>query len=103
MSNAEKYRIIQDPDYGYRRLDPIPKEREITKFYQSQYYNLVRKGKRAPDVHKLMTDGEEADREHSWLSSSLYSDILAVLEQKGNLISKRLLGIGCGTSEFMLS
>ena len=101
MSNAEKYRIIQAPDYGYRRLDPIPNEREITEFYQSQYYNLVRKGKRAPDVHKLMTDGEEADREHSWLSSSLYSDILAVLEQKGNLISKRLLDIGCGTGEFI--
>lgn len=101
MSNTEKYRIIQDPDYGYRRLDPIPDEGETTKFYQSQYYDLIRKGERAPDVHKLMAGGEEADRERSWLSSSVYSDILAVLEQKGNLSSKRLLDVGCGTGEFI--
>lgn len=98
---SEKYQIIPDSVYGYRRLDPIPAEKEITKFYQSRYYDLIRKGERAPDVGRLMAGGEEADRERSWLGLTLYVDILAVLEQQSKLNSKRLLDIGCGTGDFI--
>lgn len=99
--NSEKYRVIQDPVYGYKRLDPVPDEKEVTKFYQSRYYDLIRKGERAPDVRRLMAGGEEADRERSWLRSTLYADILVALEQQSSLNSKRLLDIGCGTGELL--
>lgn len=99
--SSEDYQIIQDPVYGYRRLAPVPDEKEVTKFYQGRYYDLIRKGEHAPDVGRLMAGGEEADRERSWLHSTLYADILAVLEQQSILNSKRLLDIGCGTGEFI--
>ena len=55
-----KHRVIQDPDYGYRRLDPIPHNKEIADFYQSQYYDLIRKGGRAPEIRRLYDDNAEA-------------------------------------------
>lgn len=96
-----KYQIIQDPTYGYRRLDPVPDEGEIAEFYQSQYYDLISKGGRAPELRRLMKGGEEAERERSWLRSTLHADILAVLEKQSNLSSKRLVDIGCGTGDFI--
>jgi len=97
----EKYQVIQDPIYGYRRLDPVPDEKEVTKFYENRYYDLIRKGGRASDVRRLMAGGEDAEREREWLHSSLYADILSVLEQQSSLNSKRLLDVGCGTGELI--
>lgn len=97
-----KYKVIPDPVHGYRRLDPVPDETEITGFYQSKYYDLIRKGQRAPEICRLMSGGEKAAAEASWLRSTLYADILAVLEQHKNPgHHQRLIDIGCGTGEFI--
>lgn len=63
MDKQQNYRVIKDPIYGYGRLEPVPDVREITKFYESRYYDPIRKGERAPDVRRLMAGGTEAERE----------------------------------------
>ena len=34
-----KYKIIQDPVYGYTRIDPIPTKEELDKFYTEDFYS----------------------------------------------------------------
>ncbi len=97
--HSEKYRIVQDPVHGYRRLDPIPDENEISRFYQSQYYDLIRKGGRAPELRRLMAGGDEAAGERAWLRAALFSDIGYVLNQHAP--GKRVLDVGSGTGELL--
>ena len=97
--NIKKYKVIQDPIYGYRRLDPVPENKELVKFYQRQYYELVRKGGRFPELRRLMTGGEEAEHERTWLRTTFYTDIFSVLSQY--VTGKRILDIGCGNGEFI--
>jgi 2-polyprenyl-3-methyl-5-hydroxy-6-metoxy-1,4-benzoquinol methylase len=95
----EDFRIVQDEIHGYRRLDPIPSEDESARFHQSQYYELVRQGKRAPDVTRLTAEDEAAAAERTWLQSGLYADIVDVLLRHGR--GKRVLDVGCGTGAFI--
>jgi SAM-dependent methyltransferase len=48
-----------------------------------------------------MLGGKKAERERSWLHSTVYTDILTVLEQEKDIRSKQLLDVGCGTGEFI--
>ena len=91
--------IVREPTYGYFRLDPIPTSSELSEFYEECYYELVRKGERAPGIRRAMAGGDEGEHERSWLRSSLYADILAALEENGAPGPKRLLDLGCGTGE----
>ena len=93
------YGIKRDPDHGFHRLDPVPSNKELGEFYESRYYDLIRKGGRAPELRRLRSGGEAADRELTWLRDGLYTDIIAVLDSTAP--GRRLLDIGCGTGDFI--
>jgi len=96
-----QYKVIPDPEHGYMRLDPVPDEATLNEFYQSQYYDLIRKGGRAAELRRIMAGGVEREFELSWLSNTLYTDIDQVLRETGNPANGRLLDIGCGTGAFI--
>lgn len=99
MMSEKKYKVINDPKYGYKRLEPLPSDDEISNFYESNYYELIRNGGRAPELRRLMAGGREAAGEKAWLQKTLYSDICAVLEEYAP--GKRVLDVGCGTGELI--
>ncbi len=96
---SKKKDIIKDPVYRYKRFDPIPEDEEITQFYESQYYELIKKGNRASELRKLMAGGKDAAREREWLHRSLYTDIAYLLKKYAP--GKRVLDVGCGTGELV--
>lgn len=94
-----KYKIIEDPTFGFKKLHPTPHDKALSKLYQSQYYDFVRMGRCAPDLNKLMVGGKEAEQEKQWLQKTLYTDIIHILKQSKS--GNRILDIGCGNGEFM--
>src|SRR5665647_960078 len=95
-----KYRIITDAKYGYQKLDPLPTNEEISRYYQKDYFKTIQKGGRAPELRRLMGGGKEATDERSWLEATLYSDICAFLNRFAK--GKCLLDVGCGTGNLIL-
>ena len=93
------FRVIEDPVHRFRRLDPIPPEAEVSEFYESRYYDLLRKGNRAPELRRLMEGGDAAEKELQWLREGLYTDIATVLSQIAP--GRKLLEVGCGTGDFL--
>jgi len=97
--SEDKYKVVVDPRHGYRRLDPIPNAPALAHFYESQYYDLIREGGRAPEIRALMAGGEDGEIERSWLRRVLFGDIAESLKEAAP--SRRVLNIGCRTGELL--
>jgi SAM-dependent methyltransferase len=96
------HRIIVDPEWGYRRLDPLPSGGELDAFYESQYRDLLDSGGRAPDLARLVAGGREAEREREWQVATIHGDVLAGLEAAAaEGVPRRVLDIGCGTGDLL--
>ncbi len=99
MAEKIEYGIVQDARDGHRHLDPIPASETLDNFYQSEYYHLLQAGGRAPDLRKLLSKGEEAQREGSWLQKTQYNDIVTLLKEYAP--GKRVLDVGCGVGHLL--
>ena len=77
----------------------MPSESEVASFYESNYYPLVQKGGRAPELRRLLAGGEEAERERAWLRATLYDDITTALRAHGS--GSKVLDVGCGQGELL--
>ena len=98
--NQRHYQIVEDPTYHYYKLNPLPLKDEMARFYETDYYDLIRKGGRACELRRLTAGGQEAVKERKWLHETLYSDIVHVLQLHSSKM--RLLDIGCGSGEFLM-
>jgi len=96
--DLKKIRVTMNKHYKYIHLDPIPDEKELGLFYESMYYDLIRRGERAIEIKRLISGGEEAENELNWLKKTLYSDISYFL---GKNKCKKILDVGCGTGNLI--
>lgn len=94
-----KPRIVLDPIYGHRRVEPAPGSAEIEPYYQSRYYHRIRKDGRAAGLERLLRGGPEAERELDWLRATLYGDIAETLGAAAPGV--RVLDVGCGTGDLV--
>jgi SAM-dependent methyltransferase len=99
--------VVVDARWGYRRLEPLPDEPDLERFYESGYRDAVDAGGRAPDLARLVAGGPDADRERAWLDATIHTDVLDALEiAAAQGLPRRCLDVGCGTGElvrFLLS
>ncbi|MCP4449553.1 MAG: class I SAM-dependent methyltransferase [Myxococcales bacterium] len=98
--SEEEYDVVKQDEYGFRRLSPVPSDSAIEEFYDEQYYDLVQKGKRGPDIHRLMEGGAPAEEQRTWQEATLYADVSHALSNHAP--GKRVLEIGCGTGDLLL-
>lgn len=97
-------RVAREPGYGFLRLDPVPEEGRLQRFYESKYYEIIRSGQRGQDLKRLMGGGPAARKERGWLEKTLYADVRSVLDRalpirKGR--RRKILDIGCGSGDFL--
>jgi 2-polyprenyl-3-methyl-5-hydroxy-6-metoxy-1,4-benzoquinol methylase len=92
--------VIKEQRSGYYRLDPVPSDKELTTFYESRYYDLIRKGGRAPELRRLSEGGSVAQRELEWLREGMYRDIAETLKEIAPTKS-RVLDVGAGMGDFV--
>ena len=89
--------VIEDPEYGYLRLDPLPDSEEAEAFYESAYYHHIRKENTAVSLQRLLAGGPESEAEYAWLRETLYRDIAADLE--AHAPGRRVLDVGSGMGQ----
>lgn len=91
--------ISVDGRFGFRQLSPLPSDEELKKFYQEQYYELLKKGSRAPELQRLTRGGLEAQREREWLHETLYQDVLDAIANYAP--AGKVLDAGTGPGELV--
>lgn len=97
------YRIITDPRYRYKRLEPKPAAEDLRRFYENDYFALLNLGQRAPGLKRLYEGGDAGDQEQRWREATFWADIVDLLREHGlaSAGQPRLVDVGCGTGHFV--
>jgi len=91
----ERFEIIDCSSCGFIHLNPIPREDELKKFYEMQYYQEKRDKIGVP---------EKIIREKPWYEKVVWKDMLDAFNAKIKGLQghpKSLLDIGCGNGYFL--
>ncbi len=101
-----KYKIKEDPTFGYKHLDPLPSPEQLDHFYKEQYYQylqeLLRTGRGGRNPKLSGKDQKVRKKEQRWLDKTYFTDMLYVFNKFiGHQKRKTLFDIGCGTGEFL--
>jgi SAM-dependent methyltransferase len=91
----DKYKVIKDGTFGYHRLDPIPTQEEVEKFYLEEFYSTKYK--------YFNNSALSAQKESQDFYKGHWDNILFELKKHlGFLDGKSLFDIGFGFAQAML-
>lgn len=90
-----RYKVIADPEYGYLRIDPIPSQAEVEKFYLQDFYT---------SNYKQFNDSSlVVQREENNFFNSRWEFICKRCQKYfGRLKDLKLFDIGCGFGQALL-
>lgn len=91
--STQQPRIITDPEYGFRRLEPTPSADDLSDFYQSKYYDLMRRGDRSPDLRRHLRGGQDQEAQNRWQARTVFDTVVNAL---GYAPGRTVLEIGSG-------
>jgi 2-polyprenyl-3-methyl-5-hydroxy-6-metoxy-1,4-benzoquinol methylase len=91
-----KPKVINDPQYGYLRLDPIPTQDEVEKFYAEEFY--------AANASYYNNSALNIQKEQADFFNSRWESIYQVSKTffQGNLDGKTVFDIGFGFAQAIL-
>lgn len=83
-----EHRIIRDPRYGYLRVDPLPTQEELERFYRDHYYGGI------TNHRDFSLEPKSGELEFfAWRCADM---IDAVRDHYGKTAGVSILDIGCG-------
>jgi 2-polyprenyl-3-methyl-5-hydroxy-6-metoxy-1,4-benzoquinol methylase len=90
----EKYKIVNDPIYGYLRVDPIPSQEEVDHYYREEFYSTL----------KTFNDSSlEVQTEEQDFFDSRWESICRVCEKYfGKIEGLSVFDIGFGFAQALL-
>jgi SAM-dependent methyltransferase len=99
---AASPRLVIDDRYGFRRVEPLPDDAAIARFYESRYRDTLDEGGRAPDLTRLLGADADAERERAWLAATLHADVLEAIDgASADGAPRRALDVGAGTGDLV--
>ncbi|MHB8840893.1 MAG: class I SAM-dependent methyltransferase, partial [Candidatus Aquicultor sp.] len=90
-----QYKVIADPVYGYLRVDPVPAQEEVERYYQEDFYSSEYKQFNDSTIEVQTEEKDFFDSR--WVS--LYSISTELL---GGLSGRSLFDIGFGFAQALL-
>ena len=97
MELMKKYEVIEDPKYGFLRLDPIPSQEEVEKFYAEEFYSLY---------NSYFNDSSlQIQKEEKDFFDARWEDIYQNCEKqfgKENIRNKGVFDIGFGFAQALI-
>ncbi|WP_105176139.1 class I SAM-dependent methyltransferase [Clostridium cagae] len=97
----EKFSVVEDEVYKYKRLDPVPTSDELNEFYAKEYYEIKKKND-AGSADRFINDKEDNNdksEELLWLKKTEYRDAYVIFHKY--FTDGKILDIGCGSGEFL--
>lgn len=89
IQTSKKYSMITDPEYGFLRIDPVPTQEEVERFYKEEFYSG-----QFQSFNDSSKEVQLADREfYEGRWEAIHSNIVRLLGRSDNIC---LFDVGCG-------